>query len=459
MDRMSPLKMLPRILLCCGIFAIACSQEPSPRQVRTDAFWFEGARLIVGDGSGPVENSAFLVQGDTIAWVGQQGARQPPEGAVRVDLSGKTVMPTLIDGHNHNGLSNIRDGSNSKANYTRENLVDQLERCAYYGVGATLSMGLEADPAVAYRLRDEVVPNAARFLTVGKGIAATPMAGPPSEARKGIPYGAATEGEGRKDVQELHARGVKFVKIWVDDREGTVPKLKPNVYRAIIDEAHANGQQVLAHLGRTSALEDAKDLFRAGIDGFVHTVRDRDVDEEYLALVKAHPIVWTGPNMPSPGVTADDVSSLAETVPADQIERMRQDIERRKASGSTGPNELFQLHCRNLRKIHDAGMTIGLGTDGIGDGFGVHQQLASYARCGMTPQEAIVAATGTNARILGLDKIGTVAAGKEADFVVLDANPLDNILNTRRISSIYLRGKAVDRNALRAKFMGANSGR
>ena len=77
----------------------------------------------------------------------------------------------------------------------------------------------------------------------------------------------------------------------------------------------------------------------------------------------------------------------------------------------------------------------------------------------MTAQEAVVAATGTNARILGLDKIGTVAAGKEADFVVLDANPLDDILNTRRISSVYLRGKAVDRKALRAKLTGANGGR
>ena len=450
--------MLPRILPCCLIVAVACSQTASPPQTGSDTSWFEGARLIVGDGSEPIENSAFLVERDTIAWVGRKGERQPPEGAVRVDLSGKTVMPALIDGHNHNGLVNIRDGSNSKANYTRENLVDQLERCAYYGVGVTLSMGLEADPEVAYRLRDEVVPNAARFLTVGKGIAATSMAGPPTEARMGIPFGAATEEEGRKDVQALHARGVKFVKIWVDDREGTVPKLKPNVYRAIIDEAHANGQLVLAHLGRTSALEDAKDLFRAGVDGFVHTVRDRDVDEEYLALVKTHSTVWTGPNVPSPGVTEDDVSSLAETLPAHQIERMRQEIEHRKASGNTGPGELFQLHCRNLRKIHDAGMTIGLGTDGTGDGFGAHQQLATYTQCGMTPREAIVAATGTNAKVLGLDRIGTVAAGKEADFIVLDANPLDSILNTRRISSVYLRGREVDREALRSKFTGSNSG-
>jgi imidazolonepropionase-like amidohydrolase len=450
-----PLRLLPFCLLA----AIACSPDASPPQAAREAFWFEGARLIVGDGSGPVENSAFLVEGDTIAWVGRRGERQPPEGATRVDLAGKTVIPALIDGHNHIGLLNIRDGSDSKANYTRENLVDHLERYAYYGTGAALSMGLEADPDVAYGLRDEVIPNAARFLTVGKGIAATPLAGPPSEARLGIPYGAATVEEGRTHVRALHARGVKFVKIWVDDREGTVPKLAPDVYRAIIDQAHANGQQVLAHLGRTSALEDAKDLFRAGIDGFVHTVRDREVDEEYLALVAAHPDVWTGPNMPSPGVAEDDVSSLAETLPPDQIERMRQEIERRTASGNTAPNELFQLHCRNLRKIHAAGMTIGLGTDGTGNGFGAHEQLASYAQCGMTPGEAIVAATGTNARILGLDGIGTLAMGKQADFIVLDANPLDDILNTRRISRVYLRGKAVDRQALRAKFTAAHGGR
>jgi imidazolonepropionase-like amidohydrolase len=436
-------------------FFIAAPQTGAQRGTSA-AIWFEGARLIVGDGSAAVENSAFLVEGDAFTWVGQQGQRQPPQGAVRVDLSGKTVMPSLIDGHNHIGLVNEKDGSNSKANYRRANLVDQLERYAYYGVAAALSMGLEADPELAYELRDEVIPNAARFLTVGKGIAATSIGGPTGEPRLGIPYGARTEKQGRDRVKELHGNGVRFVKIWVDDRNGDVPKLQPNVYRAIIAEAHANKMEVLAHLSRTSALADAKDLLRAGIDGFVHLVRDRDVDEEYLAAVKAHPRVWSGPNMPVPA-TRDAIAALAETLPADQIEGMRKQLAAQEAKGNL-PNELFELHCRNLRKIHAAGMVIAMGTDGTGDGFGSHEQIEAYTRCGMTPMQAIVAATGTNARVLHLDRLGTIATGKEASFNVLDANPVDNITNTRRISKVYLRGKEIDRQAVRTKFMTGTKG-
>ncbi len=135
---------------------------------------------------------------------------------------------------------------------------------------------------------------------------------------------------------------------------------------------------------------------------------------------------------------------------------MRTQLAQREAKGDP-PNELFELHCRNLRKIHDAGMVIGMGTDGTGDGFGAHEQIEAYTRCGMTPMEAIVAATGTNARVLHLDRMGTVAAGKEASFNVLDAQPLENITNTRRISRIYLRGKELDRQALRTRFMTAKT--
>jgi imidazolonepropionase-like amidohydrolase len=444
-----------RILSGC-VLALALSFPAYPQQPNGGTTLFEGARLIPGDGRAPIENSAFLVQGDSIAWVGRRGERQPPAGASRVDLTGKTVMPSLIDGHNHIGLVNVRDGSNAKANYTRENLVDQLERYAYYGVSAGLSMGLEADMELALQMRDVVLPNAARFYTVGKGIAATSMGGPTGEARLGIPSGAATEAEGRQRVKDLKAKNIKFVKIWVDDREGAAPKLAPHVYRAIIKEAHANGMQVLAHLSRTSALADAKDLFKAGIDGFVHTVRDVDVDAEYLALVKAHPKVWAGPNIPSAGQTLADVNSLAETMPASQIANLRKAAEARAAKGNP-PNPLFELHCRNLRKMHDAGMVIGMGTDGTGDGFGAHEQIATYAKCGFTAAEALVAATGVNARILGWNRLGVMAAGKEASFNVLDANPLDDITNSRRIADVYLRGTRVDRGALRAKWTGTGT--
>jgi hypothetical protein len=179
-------------------------------------------------------------------------------------------------------------------------------------------------------------------------------------------------------------------------------------------------------------------------------VRDRDVDEEYLALVKAHPRVWTGPNMPV-APTRELLASLAETLPAAEITKLRGAVESRETKG-VPPDDLFDLHCRNLRKVHDAGMVIGVGTDGTGDGIGVHQQMAAYTQCGMTAMQAIVAATGTNATVLKLDRMGVIAAKKEASFVVLDANPLDDIAHSRRISAVYLRGSEVDRVSLRARF-------
>src|SRR6185436_13888997 len=205
---MASRKLILPLILAVALPAMLSSQAQRP------ALWFEGARLVVGDRTPVIESSAFLVEGDSFTWVGRKGERQPPAGATRVDLTGKTVIPALIDGHNHIGLTNEKDGSNTKANYTRDNLIDQLQRYVYYGTAAAMSMGLEADQEVAFALRDSVTPNAAKFLTVGKGIAATPMAGPTGEARLGIPYGAATAEEGRQHVRELQARKVHFVKIW-----------------------------------------------------------------------------------------------------------------------------------------------------------------------------------------------------------------------------------------------------
>ena len=437
--------------LCALVLAAtACAPAGEAPDPASTGVWFEGARLIDGGGEAPVERSAFLVEDGVFSWVGSRGEHEPPAGAARVDLTGKTVIPALIDAHQHIGLTSVEDGTHSKDNYTRANLIEHLERSAYHGVAATMSLGLEFDEALAFELREEVVPNGARFLTSGRGIAATPMAGPQQEYRLGIPRGARTETEGRAAVEELHGHGVELVKIWVDDRGGTVPKLQPEVYRAIIDEAHARGMQVTSHLGSTSGLADAKDLLRAGVDGFAHTVRDRDVDAEYMELVRAYPYVWTVPNLPGSPVTPDDLPWLGETLPPFEIENLRAQAERLAAEG---PGASFELQCRNLARNREAGMIIGMGTDsGVSVGWTTHTELRDMAGCGLSPMEVIVAATRVNAAILRLDDLGMVAVGRSASFVVLDADPLADITNTRGIADVYLRGERVDRDALRARF-------
>lgn len=433
-----------------SVLSVGCVAAQEQTAAR-DVTWFEGARLIDGSGGAPIETSAFLVEDGVFGWVGRQGEREAPDGAARVDLSGKTVIPALIDAHQHIGLTNVKDGTHSKDNYTLANLVEHLERSAYHGVAATMSLGLEFDEALAFELRNEVFPGAARFLTSGRGIAATPTAGPQQAYRLGIPRGAQTEAEGRAAVAELDGHGVDIIKIWVDDRGGTVPKLEPTVYRSIIDEAHARGMRVASHLGSTSGLADAKDLIRAGIDGFAHTVRDRDIDDEYMTLVREHPDVWTIPNLPGSPVTLDDLPWLSETLPPFEIENLRAQAERVAAEG---PGESFELQCRNLARNREAGMIIGMGTDsGVSVAWTTHTEIRDMAGCGLTPMEALEAATRVNAEILGLDDLGTVTEGKSASFVVLDADPLDDIENTRRIDGVYLRGEPVDRGALRAKFM------
>jgi imidazolonepropionase-like amidohydrolase len=455
------------ILLALGVVGAthlrAVQVAPAGRAVL-----YEGARLIAGDGRAPIEGSAFLVENGRFTRVGRKGEIQLPAGGARVDLTGKTVIPGLIDIHNHLGWTDHKTNRASKTSYTRDLVIDHLRRYAYYGVVAAMSLGLDrwdVNPDMPFQLRYEVIPNAARYLMVGRGIAATPMAGPPVDYRLGVPYGAQTEAEGRADVQLLKARNVEMVKIWVDDRLKTVPKLQVKVYEAIIDEAHKNNMRVVAHI---FDLEDGKQLLKSGVDGFAHGVRNTDVDDEYIGLVKQHPNTWLGPNLPPRPLSASEreaeITALTETVPPSQIKRMRDELAARESGSAArgnaggrgvapGPAEAFGIQCRNLKRVHDARMIIGLGTDGASDiGWSEHTELADMAACGLTPMEAIVAATRTSAGILKLNDLGTVASGKSADFVVLNANPLESILNTRRIDKVYMKGTAVDREALKKSF-------
>jgi imidazolonepropionase-like amidohydrolase len=445
---------MKRFLSLLALTAAACS-SPTPaadqQPAAIKATLFEGARLITGDGSAPVEDSAFLIENDTITRVGKKGEIQRPAGAERVDLTGKTVMPAVVDAHSHLGYTDVKHNTTAAANFTRENLVDHLRRYAYYGIAATLSMGVDRGE-LPYDLRANPVPGGALFRTAGRGIA-LPNAGPGAEYRKDAAYGVTTEADARKAVQELAAKKVDIVKIWVDDRDGTVQKLPPPMYRAIIDEAHKNNLQVVAHI---FDLEDAKELLRSGIDGFAHGVRDKDIDDEFMALIKQHPNVFVIPNLPDRGVAEPD-EWLSETVPRDEVARAREALATRTPAQVKQQTDLYAVQARNLAKLNAAGVTIGFGTDaGVSVGWPAHAELTDMVKVGMTPAQVIVAATKTSAAILKLDQLGGIAPGKSADFIVLDGNPLDDIANTRRIDRVYLRGQAIDRGALRASLNGGS---
>ena len=422
--RLSPAALAGALLLTGLPLVSACSApETEQAPALTNVTVFEGARVLVGDG-GVIENAILVVDDDRLVAIGGAGSVEVPAGAARVDLSGRTVMPAIIDTHVH-----LRE--------TRDELVEDLQRKAYYGVGVVLSLG-RGSSDMAFQVRDEVIPNAARYRTVGRGITA------PEPGRTEIPFWISTEEEARTAVQELAPRNVDMVKIWVDDRNGQFEKLTPALYGAVIDEAHQQGLRVTAHV---YTLEDAKGLLRAGLDAFAHGIRDMDVDDEVVELFAERPTVVLVPNLPNPGV-ATDLSWLSGTIPPDELQQMQERSVDRPAA-----QEAFGIQARNLARLSAEGVTIGFGTDG-GAGWSPHAEMEDMVRAGMTPADVIVAATRNSADLLALDDLGTLEAGKSADFVVLGANPLDDITNTRRIVDVYLRGTAVDRAALSASWVG-----
>ena len=457
MPRLTP--FIIGALLLAGTSVPKAGQQRSGTTARVTLY--EGARLITGDGGAPIENSAFLVEDTKFSRVGRKGELQAPPGAARVDLTGKTVIPGLVDAHSHIGyMKNLTSGAQ---NYTRENILDHMHRFAYFGVAASQAMGSDFGE-MPFQLRDEILagkyPDAARFLTAGRGLA--PLSEISPDNMRQAAYPVTTPEGARADVQELaHPQGDADQDVGGRSRR----RREETAARSCTPPSSTRRTRTTCAsrcTPRTSQV--AKDLLRAGIDVFAHMISD--VDDELVALFKQHPNASVisalgGPHRAIYAPWLNPVHPLIlETVLPAQIDRLRNRFPEKDPAQLAKSTDAWNRLARGLTKLHAAGVTIGVGTDGGGQqgdqfiGWTMHAELENLVMAGLTPSQALVAATRTSAAILGQDDLGAVAPGKSADFVVLDANPLDDITNTRRISRVYLRGHLVDREKLRASFAG-----
>ncbi len=448
-----------------GLLALAVvstlAAQPAPAPTAT---LFEGARLILGTASPPIERGAFLVQNGVIRAVAPVGRVAVPSGTVRIDLSGKTVMPALINAHVHIGYEGYTTWR--AANHAPANVVDHLQRSAFYGTAATTSVGtspLEQMQQVQADQRAGKLPPAARLLFM-PGFA-PPNGGPDAVLRVAtnelkVVNEVTTPAEARAALQRLAGQGVRHIKAWFDDRRGEYPKLSDETYLAIVDEAHKQQMRLHSH---AIDLADQKTVLKAGTDVLVHMVQRQPLDDEMLALVREKKPYWaTVIGLGDPTEVCKPDPFFEQALPDAVIATIRATIERRPLAPSCGPPSATAADRErqmaiNFPQMLKAGARVVLATDtgihpGHTFGSGEHVEMARWVQLGMSPAEAIVAATSRPAELMDLTELGTLAAGKRASFLVLDANPLDDIKNTRRIAAVYLDGAKLDREALQAGF-------
>ncbi len=423
--------MHPIVLRVASILVMGCgSAAPDTGSMRA----FVGARLIDGSGSTPLENSVIVVDSGEIVAVGPAGSVEIPAGVEQIDVSGRTIIPGLINAHGHVG--NVRGLQTGQ--YSRDNVLDQLGLYGRYGVTTVVSLGDDREEGVQIREEQAAGANLDRSRLF--------VAGPVLNPR--------TAEEAAEQVRGIDAMNVDWAKIRVGSLGGG-QNMSPEVYEAVISESHRSGIPVAVHV---AALADAKAVVAAGADFIGHSVRDAPVDDELIALLRERRICL------SPTLTRelstfvygsrpeffDDPFFLREVDPAVVAEL--EDPERQRRTRESADGQYWQaqlpLAMSNLKELSDAGVRIAMGTDsgppGRFQGYFEHVELAMMVEAGLTPMQAIVAATGDAARCVGLDaSLGTIEPGKRADFVVLTSNPLDSIENTRTIESVWIDGELV----------------
>lgn len=407
------------LLLAAAWRAVPAAAAPEDGAGAVKAF--VGARVIDGTGKPAMQKATIVVRNGKIEAVGP--SVKPPAGAQTIDASGKTIIPGLISAHSH------------------VNTVDQLGIYARDGITTVWSLGGANEIAMRDQTRAEQgTPNLTRARLF--------IAGP-------IPTSKTPE-DGRKAVDALAAAKTEIVKFRLDDNLGRGSKMSPEVYSAIIDQAHKKGMRVAVHV---VYLSDAKAVLKLGADYIAHSVRDFDIDDETIALLKKNNAFYC-PTLTrevstfiygeKPAFLKDPM--LLREAPAAEVAKVQDakfDEDMRNDKVGAWYKEHLAVALRNVKKLQDAGVPVVMGTDsgaptGRFQGYFEHMELEYMAKAGLTPMQILVDSTLNPARSLKMqDQIGTIEKGKWADLVILNANPLDDIRNTMKIDSVWIAGNRV----------------
>ena len=435
-NKMKSLYSHERIVWLSALVTVlsACSSpEPEPIELTPGLTAFTGARLIVGDGD-TIENGVLVVRNGRIDAVGSSDSVSVPEDAATVNLAGKTVTPGLINAHGH--VNNVRGLEADPSFYTEDHVESQLALYARYGVTTVVSLGGDGPEALTVRDREGDTLNHARLRVAGPVI----VAESPEQASERV--NAAAD------------MNVDYIKIRVDDNLGSSQKMPPDIYKAVIDTAHSRNLKLTAHL---YYLDDAKGLLNAGADFVAHSVRDEEVDDELIDLLKANDVCVCPTLMREVSTFVyearpewfDDPFFTKNADPAVIAALEAPEYQERIQNSQSAQTYKAQLEVakRNLKALSDAGIRIAMGTDtgpaARFQGYFEHGELALMVDSGLTPMQAIVAATGDAAACMDLNDVGTLAAGKWADFVVYTGNPAVNIADSHTIESVWVAGNTV----------------
>jgi imidazolonepropionase-like amidohydrolase len=416
--------------------------------------------IIDGTGSPAQHNRTVVIKGDRIQSIGADHEHAPSSAKV-IDMQGQTIMPLIINTHGHLGLT--KGTTQSAANQTDDNIRHQLLRYQEYGVGAILSMG--TDGRRFAEIREESRCGALRgadVYTAGMGFGAK-YGVPPAAMGFTEVFRPETPAEASSEVAQQAPQRPDFIKVWVDDFWGQYPKMPPEIYGAIIDEAHKNGLRVAAHVYH---LEDARLLVADGVNVLAHSIRDADVDEALIAEMKKRNVAYIptlslddfafaygdSPKwVDDPFFTAALGSGVLEMITSPEYKSKVQSNKVTALEQAALPQAMH-----NLKKIFDAGILVSLGTDSGAtpiriQGFAEHVELALMVQAGLTPMQAITVATLNAAKLLHIeDQDGTLTPGKKANFIVMEKDPSQDIHNTQTIRAVWKDGKKISDGPLAA---------